>query len=149
MKDFFKTKAPWITTVVAVLALIYTLVMGGASVQTFPGKGGSEYEVQLQIPAGIMELVEQCKLKEVGQECEVAANVKVTMKKAPTEVTPETPVVPETKPEPVTETKAIDIKDTPVKKEVDKKKTLEVGKVIVPVKDIKKEIPIKNVPVNK
>lgn len=145
--DLLKGKAPgWLAAVIASLALAYVIAMGGSTTQEFPGKNGSEYEVQLQIPEGVMELIEQCKLKEVGQECEVAVNVKVKMTKAPDvavtepEKKPETPVKNTT---PVKDTTDNDPKPKPeipidVKKEIKKVDTPE-----------KVKLPIKKIPVSK
>ena len=137
MKDFMKkilgSKTTWISIVVGALSIAYVVVMGGSIVQTFPGKNGSEYEVQLQIAEGVIELVEQCKLKEVGQECEVALNVKVKMTKAPT--TSIEPVKEEVKPATPIETDAV-LKVVPkdVKEKVSGGKVLKEGEVIAPIK---------------
>ena len=135
IKKIFGSKTTWISVVVGALALVYVVVMGGSTTQTFPGKNGAEYEVQLQIAEGVIELAEQCKLKEIGQECEVAINVKVKMTKVPivsAELVKEeakpvpTPVVP-------AETKKIEVE------EVDKAKILKAGTAIAPVKTVNKE----------
>ena len=144
MKDFMKkilgSKTTWISIVVGALSIAYVVVMGGSTVQTFPGKNGSEYEVQLQIAEGVIELVDKCKLKEVDQECEVSVNVKVKMTKAPTTSTE--PVKEEAKPAVPAKTASV-LKDVPkdVKEKVSGDKVLKEGEVIVPTKvvDIKTE----------
>jgi len=92
-KIFSKAALPaWAGIVIAVLSLAYTLFMGGSTTQTFEGKNGAAYEVKLVIPDGVLELIEKCDLKKVGDECPVAVSLNVKMTKAPTVAEPVKPV---------------------------------------------------------
>jgi len=128
-----------IGSIVAVLLVVISfslvLMSGGESEQVIPGKNGSEYSVLLDLPTGILELIEECKLKEVDQTCNVAVTVKVKLLKKPSG--------PGTLPEKETEVEEIDVegkKETPDKsgeeKEVpDTNTVLETsGDIIIPSK---------------
>lgn len=80
LKDVLKSKGTWVGIVMSILAVAYTLVMGGTTTQTFTGKDGSVYEAKLVIPAGIMTLIDACDLKVEGQTCPVGFNLDVTLK---------------------------------------------------------------------
>ena len=103
-KDLLKSKGTWVGIVMSILAVAYTLVMGGTTTQTFTGKDGSVYEAELVIPAGVMTLIDACDLKVEGQTCPVGFNLDVTLKTKGTGKTDHEPVKPEEKPI-VTETK--------------------------------------------
>ena len=91
-KLFSKAALPaWAGIVVAVLAIVYALFMGGTTTQTFTGKNGATYDVKLVIPSGIIELIDKCDLKKIGDECPVAISLNVKMTKAPTIVEPAKP----------------------------------------------------------
>jgi len=50
MKTFLSKTGPWAGYVLAAISIVYTLVVGGATTQTFPGKNGAEYKVTVDIP---------------------------------------------------------------------------------------------------
>jgi hypothetical protein len=68
-----------------VFCLLFALYCGGETEQEITGKNGAEYLVNFEINDGILNLIEKCDLKEVGDSCEVKLGVKVTMIVAPKE----------------------------------------------------------------
>lgn len=123
----------WVTTVLSIAGLLYVLIAGGTTTQTFTGKDGSVYEAKLVIPAGVMTLIDACDLKVEGQTCPVGINLDVTLKtKGTGSVTPE-PAKPAEAPavETKEETPPVEAKPDTAPVEV---KTAEPVKVEVPVK---------------
>ncbi len=84
----------WVTTVLSIAGLLYVLIAGGTTTQTFTGKDGSVYEAKLVIPAGVMTLIDACDLKVEGQTCPVGFNLDVTLKTKGTGTTAPEPVKP-------------------------------------------------------
>lgn len=79
----------WIGMVETFMAIafcvIFALYCGGETEQEITGKNGAEYLVNFEINDGILNLIEKCDLKEVGDICEVKVGLKVTMIVAPKE----------------------------------------------------------------
>lgn len=91
----------WIGIVVAGLTILVTILVGGTATENFTGKNGSEYQVVVVMPEGVLDLIEKCDLKKVGDTCPVAISVTATMTKEPTVapvVTPPADVVVDTTP---------------------------------------------------
>lgn len=74
----------WVGIVVAGLTILVTLLTGGTATENFTGKDGSEYQVVVVMPEGVLDLIEKCDLKKVGDTCPVAISVTATMTKEPT-----------------------------------------------------------------
>lgn len=137
IKKILGSKATgWVATLLSVLAMAYVLVAGGTTTETFTGKNGAEYEIKLTIPEGVLDLIEKCDLKTVGQTCPVSVAVDATLTK---EATKTLPVTPEAKP--VVEPKPA---ETPTAEEPAKPKVgipIDIKKV-TPPKEVK-EVPFK------
>ena len=125
-----------ISTIVAIISAVATLLLGGSADIPIKGSNGAEYNLTIGEPTGILALIDKCSNMEVaGDTCPVRPEVIVTMTKAPTTVAK--PV--ETKPE-APAAKPAETKEVP--KDIAKEttpvpgKTPDIGKV--PVTETKK-----------
>jgi len=131
-----KKVAPWLASVFGALAIIYSVAVGGSTTQVFPGKDGAEYKVTVDIPEGVVDLVDKCgpeKMAVVGAICPAAASIIIETTKAPTKVT-KAPEKSEPKPEPEKKADATipnNVKE--VKDPVKAKPEVKEGEVKVPV----------------
>ena len=88
LKSLFTFNVPsWISMVETFIAflfcLIFALYCNSQTEQEIKTPNGAEYLVKLELNESIVELIEDCKLKEVNDTCEVKVGVKVTMIVAP------------------------------------------------------------------
>ena len=125
-----------ISTVIAIISAIATLLLGGTAHIPITASNGAEYDLSVAEPTGVLKLIGQCSNMEVvGDQCPVKPEVIITMTKAPTTVVK--PV--ETKPE-APAAKPAETKEVP--KDIAKEttpvpgKTPDIGKV--PVTETKK-----------
>lgn len=143
MKNGIKIAGGIFAIIFAVIMLGVVVVKGGSTVQEIDGKDGAKYEIALDIPTGIVDLVKECKLKEVGDHCEVAITVKAKLLKKP-DVVAEDPIKGNV--EVIQDGKVLETKEvSPDIKEVKPIKDLEVP---INIPDIKpeetKEVPVED-----
>lgn len=126
----------WVTTVLSIAGLLYVLIAGGTTTQTFTGKDGSVYEAKLTVPEGVMTLIDACDLKVEGQTCPVGINMDVTLKTKGTVKADPEPVKPAEVPavEKKDETPPVETKPEAAPVEV---KTVDPVKVEVPAEAAK------------
>ena len=82
----FKTPA-WVTVVISIIVAVcafgMVLLNGGETAQKITAPNGAEYLVDFQLNDGLLELIEKCDIKEVGDKCEIKIGVNVTLLVAP------------------------------------------------------------------
>ena len=99
MKTFITKSAPWMGYVLAAVAILYTVMAGGITTQTFPGKNGAGYSVKIDMPTGVVDLIDKCSNMDVeGATCPVAISATVTTVKAPVKPAAEDVIPKENKP---------------------------------------------------
>lgn len=109
LSEMFNFKTPaWVTVVISIIVAVcafgMVLLNGGETAQKITAPNGAEYLVDFQLNDGLLELIEKCDIKEVGDKCEIKLGVNVTMLVAPkVEAKKEEPVKEETKAEEKTE----------------------------------------------
>jgi preprotein translocase subunit SecF len=67
----------WVGIVIAVVMLGYTFLTGGVYSTEVENKDGCKFEVVYKTETGLIDLIEKCKLKEVGDECHIQQDVKI------------------------------------------------------------------------
>ena len=81
MKDFLNTakkNAPWWVSVIMVAgAFVWAVVTGGRVDQTVETPKGCLYRVHFDLNEDIMSLIEECKIKDVGDVCFVEIRTKI------------------------------------------------------------------------
>jgi len=143
MKNGLKIAGGVFAVIFAIIMFSIVVAKGGSTVQKIDGKDGAKYEIALDIPTGIVDLVKECKLKEVGDQCEVAIAVKAKLLKKPDVVTEDTV---KGSVEVIQDGKVLDTKEvTPDVKAVEPVKDIKVPANIpdVPLKE-EKPVPVKD-----
>lgn len=108
-----KVKMPtWLGTTIAIIGIVVGLGFGiglpGST--TITGKNGAEYKINYNINDAVINLIDKCDLKEVGDSCKVAVEFDTMLVKKGTP----TPVQLEVKPDKDVETPDVEVKkETP------------------------------------
>ena len=106
-----KVKMPtWLGTTIAIIGIVVGLGFGiglpGST--TITGKNGAEYKINYNINDAVINLIDKCDLKEVGDSCKVAVEFDTMLVKKGT------PTQPEVKPDKDVETPDVEVKkETP------------------------------------
>jgi len=78
MKKLFGASLPaWAITTISILSLVYVLVMGGNDTKEVIFNDVS-YQIEMRMPEGILDLIDDCKLKNAGDHCTVDFMQKIT-----------------------------------------------------------------------
>lgn len=88
LSEMFNFKTPaWVTVVISIIVAVcafgMVLLNGGETAQKITAPNGAEYLVDFQLNDGLLELIEKCDIKEVGDKCDIKIGVDVTLLVAP------------------------------------------------------------------